>query len=83
MSGIFNIVGEYRSGELLLLNAATGTTILTIGAAGTVTVGTAPTYTTSNVTTDRTIDADSTSDAEVADVLCTVIADLKAIGLFQ
>lgn len=40
-------------------------------------------YTTSNVTTDRTIDADSTTTAEVADVLCTLIEDLKGIGILQ
>lgn len=38
-------------------------------------------YTVSNVTTDRTIDADSTSLDEVADVLCTLINDLKAIAV--
>lgn len=42
-----------------------------------------PDYTTSNVTTDRAYDANSTSIDEVADVLGTVIADLIAIGLFQ
>ena len=35
-------------------------------------------YTTSNVTTDRVLDADSTTLDEVADVLCTLIEDLKA-----
>ena len=38
-------------------------------------------WTTSNVTTDRTIDADSTSTAEIADVLCTLIEDLKTIRI--
>lgn len=51
--------------------------------AGTLVVGTAPTYAVTNGGTDRTYDADATSDAEVADVLATVIADLVAIGLFQ
>ena len=37
-------------------------------------------WTTSNVTTDRTIDANSTTTAEIADVLCTLIEDLKAVG---
>lgn len=40
-------------------------------------------YTTSNVTTDRTIDANSTSDAELADVLCTLIADLETAGVLD
>lgn len=37
-------------------------------------------YTTSNVTTTRTIDADTATTAEIADVLCTLIEDLKAVG---
>ncbi len=40
-------------------------------------------YTVSNITTDRTYDADSTSDAEVADVLGTLIADLKTAGILD
>lgn len=48
--------------------------------------GTAPTaqsaaYTPSNVTPDRSYDADSTTLDEVADVLGTLIADLQAVGL--
>lgn len=48
--------------------------------------GTAPTaqpgtYTTSNVSPDRAFDADSTTLEEVADVLGTLIADLKSLGL--
>ncbi len=35
-------------------------------------------YTVTNVTTDRTYDANATSDAEIADVLGTLIADLQA-----
>lgn len=42
-----------------------------------------PAYTLTNVTTDRTIDANSTSEAELADVLCTLIQDLQSIGLLQ
>ncbi len=38
-------------------------------------------YTTSNVTTTRTIDADATSTAEIADVLCTLIEDMKSRGV--
>ncbi len=43
----------------------------------------APNYTVSNLSTDRALDCDSTSDAEVADVLGQVITDLIAIGIFQ
>ena len=40
-------------------------------------------YTTSNVTTDRVLNADSTTLDEVADVLCTLIEDLKTKGLIS
>lgn len=43
-------------------------------------VPTAQTYSISNVTTDRTYDADATTLAEVADTLGTLIADLRAMG---
>jgi|6_EtaG_2_1085325.scaffolds.fasta_scaffold101829_2 hypothetical protein len=38
-------------------------------------------YTMTNVTADRTLDADSTSTAELADVLGTLITDLKERGI--
>jgi len=40
-------------------------------------------YTPTNVTTDRSYDADSTSTAELADVLGTLIADLQAAGILD
>lgn len=40
-------------------------------------------YTPTNVTTDRSYDADATTLAEVADVLGTLIADLQGLGLLQ
>jgi len=40
-------------------------------------------YTITNVTPDRTYDADATAVAELADVLGTLIADLQAYGLLQ
>lgn len=48
--------------------------------------GTAPTsqtnaYSTSNVTTDRSFNADSTTTDELADVLGTLISDLQGYGL--
>jgi hypothetical protein len=43
----------------------------------------APDYTITNLSTDRALDCDSTSDAEVADVLGQVITDLIAIGIFK
>ncbi len=83
MAGLFNVIGEYTGGDLVLKNAATGATILTIAAAGTITIGTAPDDTLSNVTEDRTLNADSTDTAELADVLGTLIRDLQTIGLLQ
>jgi hypothetical protein len=41
------------------------------------------TYTPSNVSADRSFDADSTDTAELADVLGTLIADLQAIGILK
>lgn len=38
-------------------------------------------YTVTNGTTDRTYDADSTSTAELADILATLLADLKTLGI--
>ena len=38
-------------------------------------------YTVTNVTIDRTLDADSTSTAELADVLGTLINDLRERGV--
>jgi len=38
-------------------------------------------YTVSNVTTDRAYDADATSTAELADILGTLLADLKTRGI--
>jgi hypothetical protein len=43
--------------------------------------GSAQTYSVSNVTTDRTYDANATTINELADVLGTLIADLRTIGL--
>ena len=43
----------------------------------------AQTFTTSNVTTDRTFDADSTTVAELADVLGTLISDLESANILS
>ena len=42
--------------------------------------GSASTYTTTNVTPDRSFDANATSIDELADVVGTLIADLKVAG---
>lgn len=44
-------------------------------------LGAAQTYAASNVTTDRTYDANATTLDEIADVLGTLIADLRAKGI--
>ena len=43
----------------------------------------APDYTISNLSTDRALDCDSTSTAELADVLGQLITDLIAMGILQ
>ncbi len=40
-------------------------------------------YTATNVTTDRTYDSNATSTAELANVLGTLLADLKTLGIVQ
>lgn len=39
------------------------------------------TFTITNQTEDRTFDANTAADAEIADVLATLIEDLAALGL--
>ena len=48
---------------------------------GTLEVGTVQTYSETNVVTDRAYDANSTTLAELADVIGTLIADLRVMGL--
>lgn len=54
-----------------------------IGFFGTAPAAQAPAYTPTNVTTDRSYDANSTTLDEIADVLGTLIADLQSYGLLQ
>lgn len=73
------------------LGAASDTTISRVSAGVAAiegkTIMTLPTspadYTVTNVTTDRTYDANSTTIDELADVLGTLIADLTSLGLLQ
>lgn len=44
-------------------------------------VAAAQTYAASNVTTDRTYDADTVAVAELADIVGTLIADLRTLGI--
>ena len=50
---------------------------------GTLIVGSSEVYTPSNVTPDRSFDADTVVITELADVVGTLIADLQAVGLLQ
>lgn len=52
-----------------------------VGFYGTAPAALSAAYTPTNVTPDRSYDADSTSTAELADVLGTLIADLQLLGL--
>lgn len=40
-------------------------------------------YTLSNDTTDRTLDADSTTTAELSDIICTLLRDLADKGIIK
>lgn len=52
-----------------------------IGFFGTTPATQPPAYTPTNVTTDRSFDADAAGTAELADVLGTLIADLQSLGI--
>jgi len=54
-----------------------------IGFYDTTPVAQSPLYTLSNVDSDRTYDADTVGVPELADVVGTLIADLKLLGLIQ
>jgi hypothetical protein len=62
-------------------NASVGGSGGSIGFYGTTPVARQTGYTISNVTTDRTYNADSTSLNELADVVGTLINDLKSVGI--
>lgn len=47
------------------------------------TIESSPTYTVTNVTPDRAFDADSTTTAELADALGTLLVDLRARGVVR
>jgi hypothetical protein len=55
----------------------------TIGFFGTTPAAQPPAYTPTNVTTDRSYDANSTTINELSDVVGTMIADLQSLGIFQ
>lgn len=70
----------------IVINTTTGTKIGTgatqkIGFFGVTPVVQSSAYTVTNGTTDRTFNADSTTVDEIADILSTVIADLRLLGI--
>jgi len=76
------------TGEGFLFTNIIDGDLLTIGSSGITVTGTTinlsskpGTYTPTNVTTDRSYDANATTTAELADVLGSLIADLQTIGL--
>lgn len=84
---------EWSGNVASLLTAKAGTGTLrglniqasgaNLGFFGVTPVARAAAYTPTNVTTDRSYDANSTTTDELADVLGTLIADLQAYGLLQ
>ena len=80
------VLASIPDGSNLALGTVTGSQIGTadtqkLGFYGATPIVRPGTYTPTNVTTDRAYDADATTTAELADVLGTLIADLKALGL--
>lgn len=65
------------NGGVVSIGSAGGSTISVFGAGGSAQTAA---YTPTNVTTDRSFDANSTTLNEIADVLGTLIADLQAFG---
>ncbi len=55
----------------------------TFGVFGVTPASRVPAYTVTNAITDRSFDADNTTIAELADVVATIINDLKTYGFFQ
>lgn len=80
-------VGSFGAGSVVLGTANTKRLEFTgtgqLGFFGVAPVARAAAYTPTNVTTDRSYDADTVVVAELADVVGTLIADLQAYGLLQ
>lgn len=73
--------GKIWIGGELELDGALNHDGTTVGFYGVAPVAQSAAYTPSNVTTDRTYDANATSLDEIADILGTLIADLKLTGI--
>lgn len=80
------VLGSLPDGANIALGSTTGTQIGTastqkLGFFGATPIVRPAAYSPTNVTTDRAFDADTVLVAELADVVGTLIADLKALGL--
>lgn len=73
--------GNLLVGDDVTIGGALDHNGTTIGFFGVTPATRATTYSVTNLTTDRTYDANATSTAELADVLGTLIADLRTYGL--
>ena len=86
---LFNRDIDMLENQNIKVGISIGTKIGTLGGAsgqkigffGVTPVVQRPTYTITNLTTDKSYDANATSTDELADVLGTLIADLKSLGL--
>lgn len=82
--GVAATAGDINIGETSAAAINIGGALgATLGFFGTAATGQSAAYTPTNVTPDRSFDADSTTLDEIADVVGTIIADLQAFGLFS
>ena len=79
----FFVDGKASISQELEVNGAFNHDGLTVGFYGVAPVTRAAAYTVTNLTADRTYDANATTVAELADVLGTLIGDLRLLGLVQ
>jgi hypothetical protein len=81
------LIGVTGDDDLLLANIEIDGALnhdgSTVGFFGTTPAAQAAAYTPTNVSPDRSYDADATTIDELADVLGTLIADLQGYGLLQ
>ena len=82
-SAKFFVDGKASIAQELEINGALNHDGSTVGFYGVAPVTRAAAYTVTNLTTDRSYNANATTVAELADVLGTLIADLRLVGLVQ
>lgn len=80
-SAKFYVSGKISTSGEMEINGALNHDGTTVGFYGVIPVARSSAYTPTNVTTDRSYDANSTTIDELADVLGTVIADLQLTGI--